>query len=203
MQETLTLPQHADPLARALLLMLLAALPVLAVALPAPSTQASAPIVVFATPALVPLSLSAHLEAPTTQPTEPPTAQPATAPTLAPAEPTIPPTEAPPVAAIAPPATPAPGDAQGQPLVAVGQQVPPGPQQVHQGPDATYITVGDSPVRYYVDAAGQVTEVRLPDVDTAPNGADLSAPHPEAPTAVPVPVPASPRGYLPRAGYRP
>ena len=98
-----------------------------------------------------------------------------------------------------------PETANTQPLAASGPQVPEGPQHLHQQPDTTYITVGDSPLRYYVDANGQVTEVRLPGADTAANGADIAAISraTAAPSAVPVAAPSNGRGYLPRAGYHP
>src|SRR5262245_51026075 len=89
----LTIPQRTDPIARGLVLCLLAALLGLAVALPAPSTEASAPIVIIATPALAMLPLAARLDTPTTVlPTEAPTdapgsqrlAAPASAPTISP-----------------------------------------------------------------------------------------------------------------------
>ena len=220
---TLTIPQHADPIARGLLFVLVAAVLGLAVAMPAPATEASTPIVIFATPALANRPLAARQEvstallptapptsAPTEAPTEPPIAQenaPAIAPTFAPPTPAAPlapaapaPEEANPWAGGAPPPA-----APVEPLVAIGPQVPAGPQHLHQQPDSTYITVGDSPVRYYVDASGQVLDVRLPGVDTAANGADIAAlaQATAASTAVPAPAPTSPRGYVPRAGYRP
>src|SRR5215212_8974369 len=94
--QSLSIPQHADPIARGLLFVLLTAVLGLAVALPAPATEASAPIVIFATPALRTLPMSARLDTapsslpptsvPTAPPTEPPAAQeneaPAVAPTL-------------------------------------------------------------------------------------------------------------------------
>jgi hypothetical protein len=215
--QPLTIPQHADPIARGLLFVLLAAVLGLAVAMPAPPSAASTPLVIFATPALaawqdapstaLPTPTLATL--PTEAPTEPPAAQmeaPAVAPTLE--------APAPETAVSAPPAPEqastlaagaSPEAAPIEPLVALGPQVPSGPQQVHQQPDSTYITVGDSPVRYYVDEGGQVTEVRLPGVDTAANGADIAAltRATAAPTAAPVTPPPNPHGYLPRAGYRP
>jgi hypothetical protein len=225
--QTLSIPQHADPIARGLLFVLVATVLGLAVALPAPPSQASTPIVIFATPALAsrPLAvqpLAARLEsqataqptqAPTEAPTELPAAEmnaPAAAPTLAPPPPAAPP--APPVSEQADafaggaPAEAAPVEpATDQPLIAIGPQVPEGPQQLHQQPDSTYVTVGDSPVRYYVDENGQVADIRLPGIDTAANGADIAAltRATAAPTAAPVPAPTSPRGYVPRSGYRP
>ena len=224
--QTLTIPQHADPIARGLLFVLVAAVLGLAVALPAPATQASAPIVIFATPALRTLPMTARLDTapsslptapPTDVPTEPPATQEGVAPAVAPTlQPPVPPATAVPE----PPALEqanttaggaAPEDApvdtaNNSPLVASGPQVPQGPQQVHQQPDSTYITVGDSPLRYYVDPDGHVAEVRLPGVDTAANGADIAAISraTAAPSAAPAPAsPTKGRGYLPRAGYRP
>jgi hypothetical protein len=98
----LTIPQYVDPIARGLLFVLLAAVLGLAIAMPAPPSQASTPIVSFATPALAsrPLAvvpLTARQEASTAQlptasptsvatppPTEPPAAQEDAAPTVAP-----------------------------------------------------------------------------------------------------------------------
>jgi hypothetical protein len=223
---TLTIPQHADPIARGLLFVLVAAVLGMAVAMPAPATQASAPIVVFATPALAarldPSAASAPTptlalvptEAPTEAPAAPPVAQ-GEAPALELPAPETAVSDTPALEQAEPlaggaPAQDAPVDAaSNHPLLAIGPQIPEGAQAIHQQPDSTYITVGDSPVRYYVDASGQVTEVRLPGVDTAANGADIAAlaratatPSAE-PSAEPVAVPTSPHGYLPRAGYRP
>jgi hypothetical protein len=223
--QSLTIPQHADPIARGLLFVLVAAVLGLAVAMPAPPTEASTPIVIFATPALatrplatLPLAARANASTvsvptapptsvPTAAPTEPPAAReagaPAAAPTFAPPTPPVPPEpEQPNPWAASAPVEAAPVE----PLVAIGPPIPEGPQQVHQQPDSTYVTVGDSPLRYDVDENGQVTDVRLPGVDTAANGADLAAlaRTTAAPTAVPaVTPPSNPRGYLPTSGYRP
>ncbi len=202
--QTLTIPQHADPVARGLLLALLAAL--LWVAIAAPSTPtATAAIVVLPTQPLVAPPLAPRLgqlaAQPTALPTPMPPALPTPMPTPLPTEP--PPTPETRVSAseAAQPTTPPP--AEGPALVASGPMVPPGEQHVHQEPGGTYITVGASALRYYVNANGSVTEVRLPGVDTAANGADLSVTTPPEPTALPAPQPSSPNGYRPRAGYRP
>ena len=195
--QTLTIPQHADPVARGLLLALLAAL--LWVAIAAPSVPpASAAIVVLPTQALIAPPLAPRLGQLAALPTAFPTPMPTALPT----------TESPPPAPetgvsaseAAHPTTPPP--AEGPALVAHGPMVPPGAQHVHQEPGGTYITVGASALRYYVDASGSVTEVRLPGADTSAGGADLSVTTPPEPTAPPAPQPSSPGGYRPRAGYR-
>jgi hypothetical protein len=221
--QSLTIPQHADPIARGLLFVLLAAVLGLALAMPAPPSEASTPVVIFATPALATPALAAWQDAsraamptptlaplPTEAPTEAPAASanvPTVAPTLeAPAPETAVSEQASTLAAGASPEAAPVETTSEQSLIALGPQVPEGPQQVHQQPDSTYITVGDSPLRYYVDPDGQVTEVRLPGVDTAANGADIAAivRATVVPTAENVVTPPSnPRGYLPRVGYRP
>src|SRR5690349_20382838 len=147
--QTLTIPQHADPIARGLLFGLLAAVLGLAVGLPAPPSEASTPILVIATPALAPLS--ARLDStpslptipPTNEPTDPPPESPAaqvdapaTAPTLQPPAPPAPEPPAPAQAygtagGTAPEAAPAEAS-NNEPLIASGPQVPQGPQQIHQ-----------------------------------------------------------------------
>lgn len=195
--QTLTIPQHADPIARGLLLALLAAL--LWVAIAAPSVPAaSAAIVVLPTQPLIAPALAPRLGQLATLPT----ALPNPMPTALPTEPPPPAPETGVSASeAAQPTTPPPAEPPA--LVAIGPIVPPGEQHVHQEPGGTYITVGASALRYYVDTSGAVTEVRLPGADTSASGADLSATTPPEPTAPPTPQPSSPNGYRPRAGYRP
>ena len=198
--QTLTIPQHADPVARGLLLALLAAL--LWVALAAPSTPASAAIVVLPTQPLVAPPLAPRLGQLAAQPTALPSPMPTAILTALPTEPPLPaPETALSASEAAQPTTPPPAEPPA--LVAVGSMVPPGEQHVHQEPGGTYITVGTSALRYYVDVNGSVTEVRLPGADTSAEGADLSVTTPPEPTATPAPQPSSPNGYRPRAGYRP
>jgi hypothetical protein len=201
----LTIPQHADPIARGLLLCLLAALIGLAVSPPTSTATvtASAPIVIGATPSFGYLSHGARLATPTPPLRELPTAPPAQDAAKEAAAPTAPVPPSPTPEASASVARAAPSDSASP--VALGPQLPEGPQQLHQEPDATYITVGDSPFRYYLDADGQVSELRLPGADTAASGADIAAlaRATTLPTAAPPPVPTAPRGYLPRTGYRP
>lgn len=200
--QTLTIPQHADPLARGLLLALLAAL--LWVAIAAPSAPAaSAAIVVLPTQPLIAPPLAPRLGQLAALPTALPTPIPNPMPTALPTEPPPPPSA--PETGVsaseaAQPTTPPPAEPPA--LVANGPIVPPGEQHVHQEPGGTYITVGASALRYYVDASGAVTEVRLPGADTSASGSDLSATTPLEPTALPAPQPSSPNGYRPRAGYR-
>lgn len=198
--ETLTIPQHADPIARGLLLALLAALLWVALATPA-VPAASAAIVVLPTQPLIVPPLAPRLGQLAAQPTALPTPMPTALPTALPTEPPPPmPETGVSASEAAQPTTPPP--AEGPALVAHGPMVPAGEQHVHQEPGGTYITVGASALRYYVDANGSVTEVRLPGADTSAGGADLSVTPPPEPTAPPAPQPSSPGGYRPRAGYR-
>lgn len=86
----------------------------------------------------------------------------------------------------------------------VAKKVPPGPQALHQEPGGTYVTVGESQIRYYIDEQGNVTNTILPGIDSTVEGEFIPLPT-EAPQAIPVqPVPSqSSHGYTPRSGYRP
>ena len=57
-----------------------------------------------------------------------------------------------------------------------GFVLPPGEVHLHQNPDATYYTVGDSQTRYYLDSQGVITEVRLPDSEPASAAEPAGAP---------------------------
>lgn len=61
---------------------------------------------------------------------------------------------------------------QGKP----GFVLPPGEVHLHQNPDATYYTVGDSQTRYYLDSRGVIAEVRLPGSEPATVAEPAGAP---------------------------
>jgi hypothetical protein len=85
-------------------------------------------------------------------------------------------------------------------------KIPAGTQEIHQNPDASYVTVNGGQVRYYIDGEGHVTDVRLPGVDTAPDtGRSLAVVQAEQEAQQPADQPPSPpasssRGYCGRCG---